>query len=91
MLRSSIERVTFRHEFMLKGMDAAQPPGTYEIEIDEEQLEGLSFMAYRRVSTAVRIPSGIRGSTSSQIFPISHLDLEAALARDCSLEATPCA
>ena len=91
MLRSSIERVTFRHGFMLKGMDAAQPPGTYEIEIEEEPLEGLSFLAYRRISTAIRIPSAIRGSTSSQIFPISHLDLEAALAGDRGTEGTSCA
>ena len=35
MMRSSIERVTFRHDFLLKGVDTAQPPGTYEIETDD--------------------------------------------------------
>ncbi|MFZ1429593.1 MAG: hypothetical protein WAS21_22830 [Geminicoccaceae bacterium] len=91
MMRSSIERVTFRHDFLLKGVDTAQPPGTYEIETDDEPLPGLSFMAYRRVSTAIRIPSGTRGSTSSQTFPISPHDLETALARDSQPEAASCA
>ena len=91
MLRSNIERVTFRHGFMLKGMDAAPPPGTYDIEIDEELLEGLSFMVRRRMSTAVRIPSGIHGSTPSQIIPMSDLDLEAIPGCDRWLEVAPCA
>jgi hypothetical protein len=91
MMRSSIERVTFRHDFSLKGVDAAQPPGTYEIETDDEPLLGLSFLAYRRVATAIRIPSGTRGSTSSQTFPISPHDLQAALTRDTAVEVPPCA
>ena len=56
MMRSTIERVTFRHAFTLRGVDERQPPGTYEVETDEEPIVGLSFLAYRRVATAIRIP-----------------------------------
>ena len=62
MMRSTIERVTFRHAFALRGLDERQPPGTYEVETDEEPLEGLSFLAYRRVATAIRIPMAGRGA-----------------------------
>ena len=87
MMRSTLERVTFVHAFSLKGLDAVQPPGTYEVEIDDEPIQGLSFMAYRRVATAIRIPMRGRGASSSQTFPISPLDLTAALARDAGQEA----
>jgi len=87
MLRSTLERVTFVHAFSLKGLDAVQPPGTYEVEIDDEPIQGLSFMAYRRVATAIRIPMRGRGASSSQTFPISPLDLTTALALDAGQEA----
>ena len=67
-------------------LDERQPPGTYEVETDEEPLEGLSFLAYRRVATAIRIPMAGRGAGSSQTFPIDPRDLEAARARDFLVE-----
>ena len=81
MMRSRMERVTFRHAFMLKGLDKRQAPGTYEVETDEEPILGLSFIAYRRVATAIRIPMAGSGG-SSQTFTIDPRDLEAARARD---------
>ena len=38
MMRSTLERVTFVHAFSLKGLDSIQPPGIYEVEIDDELL-----------------------------------------------------
>ena len=89
MMRSTIERVTFRHAFVLKGLDERQPPGTYEVETDEEPIQGLSFLAYRRVATAIRIPMAGRGAGSSQTFTIDPRDLEAARARDFLAETGP--
>jgi hypothetical protein len=89
MMRSTIERVTFRYAFVLKGLDERQPPGTYEVETDEEPIQGLSFLAYRRVATAIRIPMAGRGAGSSQTFTIDPRDLEAARARDFLAETGP--
>jgi hypothetical protein len=34
-------------------LDEVQPPGTYAVNADEELIEGLSFLAYRRVATTI--------------------------------------
>jgi hypothetical protein len=87
MMRSTVERVTFRHAFRLKDLEQDQPPGTYEVETDEEPIQGLSFIAYRRVATAIRIPMLGRSTGSSQTIPIDPRDLEAARARDLLAES----
>jgi hypothetical protein len=50
-VRTTTTRVTFRHPFSIRGADGALPPGIYAVETQEEQLPGLSFLAYRRIST----------------------------------------
>lgn len=72
--------VEFLHPFLLDGVDGMQPPGTYEVETVEEQLGGLSFVAYRRVSTTITLhgPTAL----SRQLTTIDPADLAAALKRD---------
>jgi hypothetical protein len=43
--------------FSLKGIDRWLPPTSYRVVTDEELIEGLSFPAYRRVSTAIFVPA----------------------------------
>ena len=84
-VRTDTRTVTFRRAFRLTGLDDAQPPGTYAVEIDEERLEPLSFAAYRRTETRIRVPlRGVAGS--SQTIAIDPAELEAALARDAAPE-----
>jgi hypothetical protein len=71
--------VTFRNAFTLDGYDESQSAGDYVVETDEELLEGLSFPAYRRVLTLLRLHPK-RGLTRT--WTIDPKDLEAALARD---------
>ena len=56
------------------------PLGTYEIETVEEQLNGLSFAAYRRVSTTIttRHPT----TRARQVSEIDPVELAAALDKD---------
>jgi hypothetical protein len=70
--------VTFDNSFTLKGSAGIQPPGTYEVETEEEIIEGNEHVVYRRVSTILYIRSP--GMTRS--VTISADDLELALARD---------
>jgi len=51
--RTQHASITFRRAFHLKGIDGQQPAGTYQVETEEELIEGLSFPAYRRVSTMI--------------------------------------
>jgi hypothetical protein len=85
-VRTSCTTVTFTRPFFLGGIDAEQPAGTYKIETDEEPLEGLSFLAYRRVSTTIFLPSLPDGVVSGRVVPIDPSELEAAQARDAEGE-----
>jgi hypothetical protein len=55
--RTRRKLLTFAQPFLLRGIDAVVPAGTYRIDTDEELIEGLSFLAYRR--TATWIPSSL--------------------------------
>ena len=81
MLRTSSRSVTFRRPFSLKGVPGSLPAGTYAVETDEELLEQLSFTAYQRVATSIRVPTGSSGG-SYQMFRVDPADLEQAEARD---------
>ncbi len=79
--RTTRTTVTFGKPFVLRGFDQGLPSGSHEVEIDEELLEGVSFLAYRRVLTLLHLrPAG--GGGTSQSLVVDPADLEAALARD---------
>jgi hypothetical protein len=77
------ETVTFRNEFSLSGFDRVQPPGSYVVEIEEELITELSFAAFRRTATVIRLPSSQRGGY--QVETVDPLELDAALERDAAL------
>lgn len=56
-MRTTNQTVTFRRPFCLKGVDRLLPPADYRVVTDEELIDGLSFSAYRRVSTAIFVPA----------------------------------
>jgi hypothetical protein len=74
--------VTFRHPFEIAGVEDEQPAGRYVVETTEEPIDGLSFLAYRRVSTTITLASRRFGPTSRQVVTINPADLVAAQARD---------
>jgi hypothetical protein len=74
--------VIFAHPFSLKGVEGKFPRGVYSVEVTEEQLEGLSRMAYRRVSTTIALPSSNTANLSRQLVEIEPAALEAALTSD---------
>ena len=80
--RTTSTTATFAHPFLLLGSDTPLPAGSYEVIVEEDLLEGLSFEAYRRTGTYLRVDG--RGGTSGvlEMRPIDPQDLEAALARD---------
>ena len=85
--RSTSRPVTFRRPFILDGFDAVQAAGTYVIDVEEEAIEGLSFPAFRRVSTQMRIPT--LGRTEYRF--VNPVELDAALLHDASQQEPPCA
>jgi hypothetical protein len=79
--RTTRTTVTFRQPFMLKGAERVVPAGDYGVVTDEELIDGLSFLAYRRVLTAIYLPAAGHGS-SIEMVVVDPQDLDAAQERD---------
>ena len=69
-MRTTREILTFNRPFSLSAVDAVQPAGTYAVDVDEELIEGLSFLAYRRVATTIYLPLRHGGAGSVQAIRI---------------------
>jgi hypothetical protein len=79
-MRTTTKTVTFRRPFCLKGVDRLLPPADYRVVTDEELIEGLSFPAYRRVSTAIFVPA--ETGCAVEMVTIDPLELQAAQDQD---------
>ena len=55
-LRTTSRTITFARPFSLDGLEETQPAGSYRVQTDEEPIEGLSFLAFRRVATVIFLP-----------------------------------
>lgn len=82
--RTTHRTVTFARPFVLSGLDGAQPAGSYTVETDEELLHGLSFPAYRRLETRIRLRGVDGGAGFEQVARIDPADLNDALAKDAT-------
>jgi hypothetical protein len=81
-IRTTQTRVTFTRPFVLSELEGEQPAGVYDIETDEERLEGLSFSAYRRVQTLIHLHPKTGNPSLIQTMRIDPEALAAALQRD---------
>jgi hypothetical protein len=90
-VRTQRRTVVFNHPFELKGIDRALPPGNYEVVTDEELIEGLSFAVYRRISTAIVVPTQSHQASSIEIVAINPRDLLSAQDRDAATKQSPAA
>ncbi|MDQ8698146.1 hypothetical protein [Hyphomicrobium sp. LHD-15] len=74
----------FQAAFTLCGIDGELPAGSYRIETEEEVIESLSFVAFRRLETTIELPAIGSASLKRQIITIDPLDLAAAQLRDAA-------
>jgi hypothetical protein len=79
------ETVRFKNNFSLSGFERTQPAGSYVVETEEELITELSFVAYRRTDTVIRLPSSQLGG--HHLETIDPLALNAALERDAALRS----
>jgi hypothetical protein len=77
-MRTSKSTVTFQCPFVLNGDVGELPAGSYDVEIDEEEILAADRTGYRRIATYFYV-SG-RGST--RMLTIDPTELDAALERD---------
>ena len=81
-MRSSRSTVTFFNPFALPGYSDKLPAGEYEVVVEEELLQGLSFEAYRRTATYLTVCGKGDRAGRTEMRPITARDLEMALSRD---------
>lgn len=81
-VRTAETTVTFARAFTLPGLEAPQPAGTYRLVTDEEEIIGLSFLAFRRTATMLHIPAIAVASLARQVLAVDPAELDAALAAD---------
>ena len=74
--RTTTKSVTFHRPFYLKGIDRLLPPADYRVATDEELIDGLSFAAYRRVSTVIFVPA--ESGSAVEMVAVDPLDLQTA-------------
>ena len=83
-MRTTNKTITFHQPFRLEGVDGVLPPADYRVVTDEEIIEGLSFLAYRRVATCIFVPAPF--GSAVEMVSIDPADLETAQAEDLALK-----
>ena len=74
--RSSTRQIVFKHPFTLPGMDSPHPAGTFELRIEEEDLDVLWHASRTRMSILLPYP----GRTES--WEVTSDVLDRVLAND---------
>ncbi len=80
--RTSKKSVTFRRPFNLSGFGEELPAGSYNIKLDEELLEGISYPVYRRIATLIHLHAH---AGLTQTLTVDPKELDTALARDADI------
>lgn len=78
--RIKTSTVVFALPFVLDEIERELPAGSYMVEVEEEMLDGVSFVGYRRVGTRMTIP--LPGGRGVETWLIRPDGLDAALQRD---------
>lgn len=64
------------HPFNLAAFDQEQPAGAYVIDVNEQAIEGLTFLATRRVGATLYSPAGTDQANCRYAVPISLTELD---------------
>ena len=79
--RRTTKTVSFKHAFTLSGVGRTLQPGDYEVITEEELIEGLSFAAFRRLSTVMFVRQG----SCLEMIAIDPAELLLAQERDAAI------
>jgi hypothetical protein len=81
-LKATSTTISFSKPFEVFGVDGTHPPGEYGVEIEDEEIDGLSLSAWRRTATYLRLPSLSSPQRFSELVPVQQGDLDVALRKD---------
>jgi hypothetical protein len=77
-MRTTSSKVTFRSPFTLNASVGELPAGTYDMEVDEEEIAGVEITGYRRIATLLFVQRG----ESTRTVACNPVEFDAALKRD---------
>ena len=80
--RSRETTATFSSAFALSDVDSSLPAGTYRVVVDEEDIPGLSFLAFRRTATMLHLPALSATGGVNEMFLVNPDEFAAALEAD---------
>ena len=80
--RSTETTITFLHPFVLSALDQSLPAGTYRLVTEEEEIPGLSFVAFRRTATLLHLPALSATGNAHQVVSIDPVEWTALVAAD---------
>ncbi len=78
--RTMQSTVMFHHPFRLPGLIGPQPPGTYRLVINQEEVHGVSFVTFHTALIVLEIPTS-GGSAVLQV-PIRPATLDQCVRGD---------
>lgn len=81
-IRTTRSTVSFSNPFTFRNLEGVQPAGEYVVIADDELIEGLSRVVYRRLVTLFQTPAISASQRRTESFSISQTDLDAALMKD---------
>jgi hypothetical protein len=80
--RTKQSTVRFSSAVLLPGLNEPLPAGDYRVDVDEESIDDLSRIAWRRTGAFIHLPAIGSRSLTRQMLPIAPADLDAALEKD---------
>jgi hypothetical protein len=83
--RTTTKTITFRRPVALSGFDGPCPAGTYDVVTDEETIDDLTFLAWRRVATVIHVRNG----GAVQAIRVDPIELDALLLADNDSRLSP--
>jgi len=81
-IRTSKSTITFHAPFLLDGMEAPRAGGTFNVETDEELIEGLSLPVYKRVGMRLLLSPDPQHPGIIEELIVDPAALARALAKD---------
>ena len=80
--RTTESIITFQRAFWLSAIEGNLPAGRYRVVVDEDEISGLSFVAYRRTATLLYLPAISKTAVAGQMIVVDPVELEKALTAD---------
>jgi hypothetical protein len=74
--------ITLRHPFVLAALEVRQPAGTYRLVTEEEEILGLSFVAFRRTAMMLHLPALSTKGVTHQVVNVDPVEWAAVVEAD---------